>query len=202
MRRLRGVMAAVGLGLFAQSALAAIDAPAGHYVLESNHGYITFSYSHLGFSTPHVGFTDFEVDLIFNPAAPEQSRLLVTIDADSVSSRVDEFDEHLAGEQFFDTTNYPTITFRSTKIVLGDANTAVITGDLTIKEQTQRVRLDAVLNKAGIHPMLEKPVMGFNAQASLERSDWGMDYAIPMVGDDINLYVSVELQLEELQAVP
>lgn len=184
-------------GVAAQLGWAAAEVPAGTYVLENTHAYITFSYSHLGFSTPHVGFNEFEVTLDFDAEAPQQSKLVVSIAADSIDSRVDEFDEHLLGERFFDTANHPTITFEATGIELGEANTATVSGDLTIKGQTHPVELAVVLNKAGMHPMLKKPVMGFNAQATLSRSQWGLGYAVPMVGDEVRLYITVELQAAE-----
>lgn len=173
---------------------AAIDVPSGRYELENTHGYITISYSHLGFSTPHVGFNTFEVDLDFDASAPEKSTLAVSIDAKSVDSRVAEFDEHLNGDRFFDTSNHPTITFTATGISMQEDGKATISGDLTIKGQTHPVTLDATLNKAGNHPMLKKPVMGFNAEGTVKRSMWGLGYAAPMVSDEVNLFITVELQ--------
>jgi polyisoprenoid-binding protein YceI len=188
-----GVLGSVLALIVSQSAIGAVDVPSGHYVLEKTHAYITFSYSHLGFSTPHVSFTDFEVDLRLDAENPENSTLAVTIDADSVESRVDEFNEHLVDERFFHTAEFPTITFKSTKVAMGEANSATVTGDLTIKGQTHPVELAVVLNKAGNHPMLKKPALGFNAETRLNRSEWDLGYAVPMVSDAVNLYVSVEL---------
>jgi polyisoprenoid-binding protein YceI len=173
------------------------DVPSGTYVLDETHGYITFSYSHLGFSTPHVGFTDFAVTLNYDAEAPERSRLNVIIQADSVDSRVAEFNEHLVDERFFHTTEYPTITFDSTAIEMTGDNTGQVTGNLTIRDQTHPVTLDVTLNKAANHPMRGKPFLGFNAQTEVMRSQWGLDYAVPAVGDAVDLYISVELMAAE-----
>jgi len=183
----------VGLAVLPAFASAAIEVPSGHYVLEPTHAYITFSYSHLGFSTPHVAFTSFDVDLQFDAEKPGSSSLSVSIDPNSVESRVEEFNEHLVGERFFDTTNHPDITFTSTGVEFDGETKAKVTGDLTIKGQTHPVTLDATLNKAGNHPMLKKPMMGFNAEATVPRSQWGLGYAVPMVGDEVNLFITVEL---------
>lgn len=176
---------------------AVADVPSGPYVLEDTHGYITFSYSHLGFSTPHVGFTDFDVNLDYNAEDPARSQLDVTIAADSIESHVEEFNGHLVDERFFHTAKYPTITFTSTSIEMTGDNTAQVTGDLTIKDQTHPVTLDVTLNKAANHPMRGKPFLGFNAQAEVMRSQWGLDYAVPAVGDAVDLYISVELMPAE-----
>ena len=190
-------LAILTLTVLARSATAAIDVPAGRYVLENTHAYITFSYSHLGFSTPHISFTEFDVDLQLDAANPANSSLQVTIDADSVESQVDEFNEHLVGERFFDTANHPSISFKSTSVALGTADTATVSGDLTIKGITHPVVLEANLNKAGNHPMLKKPVAGFNAQTKVLRSAWDLGYGVPMVGDEVTIYISVELQQAE-----
>ncbi|MEM8768936.1 MAG: YceI family protein [Pseudomonadota bacterium] len=182
-----------GTLFFNVNAAADIEAPSGTYVVESTHAYITISYSHLGFSTPHVGFNDFDVTLEFDAAAPENSTLNVVVDATSVDSRVADFDDHLNGEDFFQTDMYPEITFASTKIEMTGPDTALITGDLTIKDQTHPVTLEATLNKAGMHPMLKTTVMGFNASATLNRSQWGLGYAVPMVGDEVDLEITVEM---------
>ena len=203
-KHLSGIIVTILFGVFAHTAFAASstssvmgDVPSGHYVVEKDHAYITFSYSHLGFSTPHIAFDDFDVDLQLDADNPQNSTLKVTIDANSIQSQVDEFDEHLVGERFFDTAKYPLITFTSSSVVMDGSDTAAITGDLTIKGQTHSVKLDTKLNKAGTHPMLKKPVAGFNAEAKVLRSAWDLGYGIPMVGDEITLYISVELQKSE-----
>ena len=185
------------LGLWAASAQAAIDAPSGTYGLDKTHAYITLTYSHLGFSNPHVGFNDFDVALELDAEAPENSEVSVTIQAASIDSRVDEFDEHLVGERFFDVANHPTITFVSTGIEMTSDATANITGDLTIKGITKPVVLEATLNKAAMHPMLKAPTLGLSAIASLKRSDWDLGYAVPMVSDEVQLYLTVELPKQQ-----
>ena len=92
------------------------NVPSGVYTLDSSHGYITFTYSHLGFSNPRVGFNRFETKLELDSSNPENSAIGVTIDASSIDSRVAEFNDHLNGDDFFNTAEYPTITFESTKV--------------------------------------------------------------------------------------
>lgn len=185
------------LVLFALSlpAVAAINAPSGTYGLDKTHAYITVTYSHLGFSNPHLGFNDFDVKLTLDADAPAESRFEVTIDAASVDSRVDEFDEHLIGERFFDVAKHPQIVFTSSSITMTSDATATIVGDLTIKGITKPVTLEATLNKAAMHPMLKRPTLGVSAVGELRRSDWNLGYAVPMVTDEVQLYLSVELPL-------
>ncbi len=167
--------------------------PSGAYELENTHGYITFSYNHLGFSTPHVGFNTFDVALEANSEDPTQSSVNVTIDAASIDSRVAEFDKHLNGADYFDTANHPEITFKSTKMVATGTSTFDVTGDLTIKGVTKPVTLNATINKADNHPMRGVPTIGLSATGSLSRSEWGLGKYVPAVGDEVRIYITVEL---------
>jgi polyisoprenoid-binding protein YceI len=189
----RNAIAATLLG-FAFNAAADLSAiPSGAYGLDKTHGYITFSYSHLGFSNPHVGFNAFDVALDLNSANPEKSALNVTIDATSIDSRVDEFDGHLNGEDFFDTANHPSITFKSTSIESTGEDTFNVAGDLTIKGNSKPVVLEATINKAANHPMKKVPSIGATATAKLSRTAFGLSAHTPYVGDEVTIYIDVEL---------
>ncbi len=169
------------------------DVPSGEYTLDSSHGYITFTYSHLGFSNPRVGFNRFDTTLELDSSNPENSVVEVSIDASSIDSRVAEFNEHLNGGDFFNTGEYPTITFKSTKVVTTGENTFDVTGDLTILGTTRPVTLATTINKAGDHPMQNVPTVGVSASATLLRSEWGLGAYVPAVSDEVELSIEVEL---------
>ena len=169
------------------------DVPSGTYTLDSSHGYITFTYSHLGFSNPRVGFNSFDATLELDSSKPENSQIEVTIDASSIDSRVAEFNEHLNGTDFFNTAEYPTITFTSTKVVATGENTFDVTGDLTILETTRPVTLTTTINKAANHPMRNVPTVGVSASTTLMRSEWGLGAYVPAVSDEVELSIEVEL---------
>ncbi len=178
-------------------AVLAWDVPSGEYGLDKTHGYITFSYSHLGFSNPHVGFDRFEVVLDADAEDPSRSQLEVSVDAASINSRVAIFDEHLNGENYFDTANHPDITFESTAVTSTGENTFDVFGNLTIKGISKPVTLNATINKAANHPFLSVPTIGVTAIAQVLRSDWNLSRAIPMVSDEISIFIDVELPLKQ-----
>jgi polyisoprenoid-binding protein YceI len=182
---------ALALSLGAHAELG--DMPSGAYVLDKAHGYITFTYDHLGFSTPHVGFRSFDVSLDLDSANIENSKIDVLIDATSVDSRVDVFNGHLNGENFFDTENHPEITFTGTNIASTGDDTFDITGDLTIKGITKSVTLNATLQKADMHPMRKVASIGVTADGTLSRSDFGLSRGVPNIGDEVTLHISVEM---------
>lgn len=169
------------------------EVPSGSYMLEKNHGYISFTYSHFGFSRPHVGFRDFDVDLILDSAEPQNSRLEVTIDGGSVYSRVDEFDGHLKGSDYFDVENHPKITFTSTSVEQVEPNKLTVTGELTIKGVTLPVELDTTVNKAANHPVSNAPTIGISATTTVKRSDWGLSKYAPLVGDEVTIFIEAEI---------
>lgn len=168
------------------------DMPSGQYDMDATHAYVTFSYLHLGFSNPHVGFSEFDISLNLDSGNPMGSSLSMTINAESVYSRVEKFDEHLRGEKFFDTANFPEIRFAANDIKMDGAEFSV-TGDLTIKGVTKPATVKGKINKAAMHPMSKKPTLGISAEANVNRSDWGLDAAIPAVGDEVVIYIEAEL---------
>lgn len=169
------------------------DVPSGAYTLDNTHGYITFTYTHLGFSNPRVGFNAFDTVLELDNQDPEQSSVRVEIDAKSIDSRVPVFNEHLNSADWFNTAEYPSISFRSTSIAATGTDRFAVTGDLTIMGTTKSVTLDATINKAAEHPLREVPAIGISASAEILRSDWGLDGYVPAVSDEVTLSIEVEL---------
>ena len=183
----------VSLLLGAQLSWANFDVPTGTYELEKTHAYITFSYNHLGFSTPHLSFDAFDVTLEADAEKPENSGVTVTIEAASINSRVEEFDQHLVGADYFDVENFPTITFKSSDMTPVADNVYEVQGELTIKGVTKPLVLEATINKAGNHPLRNVPTIGLNATGTLSRSAWGLGNYVPVVGDEVTLDITVEM---------
>ena len=105
---------------------------------------------------------------------------------------VKALDEHLLKADFFDAEKYPNITFKSTKVQAVSKTKYKITGDLTIKNVTKPVVLDAVLNKQAVHPMSKAETIGFNATTSFDRSAFGVGAYVPNVGDKITVNITTE----------
>ena len=194
--------------LFAMSALLAFSAQAfddlsaaqpGTYSLEKTHAYIALSYSHQGYSRPvlHFRVMDAALELASDVTA---STVEVSIDPASIDSGVDEFDDHLRGDKFFDVANHPEAGFSSTSIVANDDGSYTLNGDLTAKGITKPVSLAVTFNKGGTHFQLKKPQLGFSASGVISRSDWDLGYAVPIVGDEVTLTIEVEFLGENAPA--
>ena len=162
------------------------------YDLDPNHTRIDFSWTHFGFSHPMGRFNRFEGDFRFDPADPTQSSVTVTIPVDSIDTGVAKLDAHLKTDEFFDVARYPTATFKSTRVERSGEHDLKVTGDLTLHGVTRPVVLDVVVNKIGQHPMAGRAAAGFDASATIRRSDFGISNYVPNVSDEIRLSISTE----------
>lgn len=160
---------------------------------DESHTRITFEVAHLGFSTMPGIFREFDVDFRFDPEAPERSSLAVTIDAAGIDMFHDGLNDHLKGEDFFDVSAHPRLTFVSTDVTPTGDGEARVSGDLTLLGVTQPVIFEVTLNRLGAHPFdPERQVAGFDAIGVLDRTAFGMDYAAPAVGADVTFRLTGE----------
>ena len=174
----------------------AIAAPV-RYDLDPNHTQVAFSWTHFGFSHPAGRFDKFDGDFRFDPADPTKSTVTVTIPVDSIDTGVAKLDAHLKGPNFFDAARYPTATFKSTHVERAGAHGLKVTGDLTLHGVTKPVVLDVVINKVGPHPMGGRAAAGFDARATIKRSDFGISNYVPNVSDEIAISITTETSLAQ-----
>jgi polyisoprenoid-binding protein YceI len=181
------------LALSALLAVATFPALAAEkYEIDPTHTQVQFTYSHLGFSNITGRFDQVQGDFRFDVADPTQSSVSITIPVQSISTGVDKLDEHLLKADFFDAAQFPTATFTSTGVTAAGEGKLAVAGDLTIHGVTRPVVLDVTINKIGEHPMRKRPAAGFDARATLKRSDFGVGAYVPMVGDEVTLSITVE----------
>lgn len=183
-----GAVAALGMGAYVPAAQAQVE----NYSFDKAHTQIFFAVNHLGFSTSRGKFTEFDGGFVFDRADPAKSSVNVTIKTASVDMSDKPWEDHLKNADFFDVEKFPDMTFKSTAIEVTGENTANITGDLTILGVTKPVTLEVVHNKSDKHPFGDKYVSGFSAKASIKRSDFGMNYGLPVIGDDVGIEIQVE----------
>ena len=167
----------------------------GVYKTDTSHAYITFSYDHQGYSRPWLRWRSWTGDLNWNPSVPEQSSITAVIDAASIDSGVDKFDEHLRSADFFEVEKFPQITFNSTSVTIDGPATAKVAGDLTIKGVTKPVTLDVKINRAADDDFAKGYKLGFSGKTAVKRSDFGVDKYTPFVGDDVEVLLEAEFVL-------
>jgi polyisoprenoid-binding protein YceI len=170
---------------------------AGTYRLDADHGKVTWTVSHFGLSWYRGQFVDLSGRLNVDPGAPERATLEVSIPLDKVGTFHAGLDAHLRNADFFDVPNHPTATFRSTRVERLGERQARVTGDFTLRGVTRPVAFVGTFNAAGVHPITKRYTIGFGGEATVKRTDFGVAYGVPAIGDEVRLDLDVEFQLQE-----
>jgi len=180
----------VATALFAAVMGGAIAAPVT-YSVDNSHTYPRFSYSHLGLSTQSSTFSKTTGTVVFDAAAKTGS-VDITIDMKSVNTGFADFNSHIQGEDFLDTSKFPTATFKSTRVVFEGDKPKSIDGVLTIKGVSKPVTLTVTSFAALQHPMAKRQALGANAYAIIKRSEFNAGKFVPLVSDEVRIDISIE----------
>lgn len=160
------------------------------YIIDKEHTAIVFLIKHAGFSSTIGQFRKFDGYIEFDREHPEKSILHVNIDPKSIQTPSDVLDDKLRGEKYFDTKKHPNIHFSSKTIKVTGEKTADITGNLQMHGAIHPVTLKVTMNKDG--DFFGTPRIGFSARGQLKRSDFGINEAIPLVSDEVELIIESE----------
>ena len=190
---IRAIAVAAALALAAGAA----SGEPRRFVLDPSHSQIVFSYNHLGFSTTYGMFSGFEGVLMLDEESPANSSVEVSFPVTSMLTGWEGRLKHFMGRDFFNAGKNDTVSFRSTGVEMRGDAAATVTGDLTVNGVTRKIALDATLNKLGRNPMSGVPWVGFDATATLKRSDFDLGRYAPAVGDEIEVLISIEARLAE-----
>jgi len=188
------VLKILTISVFSLAYASPVFAAVENYTLDPSHTNIVWFANHFGFSNPSGKFATVEGKLALDEAKPANSKVNVTVSLASVLTGVPKLDDHLRSDAFFDVAKFPTATFASDKVdVVG--KTAKVHGNLTLHGVTKPVTLDVALNKIGDSPITKKKTAGFSATTVIKRSDFGINYALPGVADDVKLTIESEATL-------
>jgi polyisoprenoid-binding protein YceI len=163
---------------------------AGTYTVEPTHTRVLMANSHMGFTTWYSQFTNVAGTLTLNPKALGTSTLDITIPSNTISTSNTKLDGELNSPEWFDTAKYPTIAFKSTKIVRTGHDTARVTGELTFHGVTLPETLNVTFNGSGVNMLSHQYTVGFNATGTIKRSDFGVKTYVPLIGDDVSIIIS------------
>ncbi len=179
--------------LLAAVPMSGIAAPE-KFTIDPTHTYPHFKISHLGFSTMQGRFNETSGKITVDTANKTGS-VDITINAASVDTGMKKRDDHLRSPDFLNAAEFPEITYKSNKVTINSDNSAKVEGELTIMGTTKMVAMDVSRMNCGIHPMdpkKQKYVCGFDATANIKRSDFGINYGLPAIGDDMALSFEIE----------
>ena len=185
---MRKILLAAALFAVAGSAFAAPVT----YKIDPNHTNVLASWSHFGFSNPSLNFGQADGAIVYDADKVSDSSVQVTLPLTGLSALAEDFYDHLTSADWFDAAKHPSATFKSTKVEAAGEGKLKVTGDLTVKGVTKPVVLDVKLNKAGEQPMAKRAAIGFDATATVKRSDFGLGKYAPNVSDEVSLRITTE----------
>ena len=168
----------------------------GTWEIDAAHSTVGFAAKHAMIATTRGHFTTFKGGATIDAEQPETSTAWLEIDSGSVVTGVEQRDNHLRSADFWDAETHPKITFRSTSAKL-DGDDLILTGDLTIKGNTQPVDITWEFNGVAKDPYGNWKA-GFDGHASVNRKDWGLNWNAALetggflVSDKVKLVLEVE----------
>jgi polyisoprenoid-binding protein YceI len=165
--------------------------------IDSSHTRTGFSVKHLVISDVKGEFGKTAGKVQIDDADLSKSSVEVTIEVGSVDTRDEKRDNHLKSADFFDAAKFPTITFKSTKVVAGKDGALTLTGNLTMHGVTKPVTLEGSITKAITDPWgLTRRGASFTGK--LDRKEWGVSWSKvtdvgAVVGDEVKLDIQAEV---------
>jgi polyisoprenoid-binding protein YceI len=189
---------ALTAGLAAALSLPALAANS-NWQIDPAHSSAQFSVRHMAISTVRGAFSKVTGSVVFDDKDVSKSTVEVTIDANSVDTRVPDRDNDLRSEKFFDVAHYPSITFKSKRVEQVAPGKLKVTGDLTIRGTTKEVVLDVEGPTAPMKDPWGNTRNAATATTKINRQDFGvkwnatLDNGGVVVGDDVSIIIDVEL---------
>ncbi len=176
--------------LLLSPATQADPAKPGHYQIDPAHTSVLFSINHLGYSDLNGRFDDVEGEFDLNPKG--KSKLIIRIKTASIDTNHKKRNEHLRSPDFFNARQYPLITFTSTQVKYNAKNEPIsISGNLKLHGKIRPLTLTIQAKRAANDPWGNYR-SGYAATTSLKRSDFGMNYMLGDIGDEVKLKISLE----------
>lgn len=180
------------LAVAAATVMTAGAAQAATYAIDPTHTFVTFEISHFGATTNRGRFDKKQGTVEFDRAA-KTGKVDITIDTTSVNTGTPPFDKHLQSADLFDAGKHPTIKFVSDKFSFNGDKVSEVTGQLTLLGKTAPITLKATQFNCYDSPMLKREVCGGDFEATIDRTQWGMNYGVEWgFPKNVRLVVQIE----------
>jgi len=169
-----------------------MSAQAASYAIDPAHTYVTFEIGHFGTSTNRGRFDKKEGKIEFDRAG-KNGKVEITIDTTSVNTGFAAFNTHLQSADLFDAAKFPTMKFVADKFSFNGDKVSEVTGNLTLLGKTNPLSLKATNFNCYDSPMLKREVCGGDFEATLDRSQFGMNYGLDWgFPKNVRLVIQVE----------
>lgn len=160
------------------------------FVLDPGHTFPSFEIRHQGISTMRGKFNRSQGRVVLDPQGT--SSIEVSVDASSGDTGHDGLNQKLLGSSFFSTARFPDIRFSAGNVEFADGKPVRAHGNLTLLGVTRPVTLEIRDYACTLQFLTRRPMCGADVHAVIKRSDFGMNFGIPLIGDEVKLAVEVE----------
>ncbi len=174
---------------------------AGTWDIDQVHSDVSFTVRHMMVSKVRGHFRSFSGEIV-TAVEPAVSAVEARIDLASIDTNNEDRDKHLLSSDFFDLERFPVMEFRSTGVRPGHRDAYLVDGDLSLHGVSRPVTLELEVNGFGQDPYGGYRA-GFSATTEIRRSDFGMDFNMPMdgggvvVGDVVKINIEIEAILRK-----
>ena len=172
-----------------------VKVPAGIWKVDRAHSSVAFEVKHMMIATVRGHFSSFDGTLVADED-PERSHAHGWVEVASIDTGSPDRDAHLRSPDFFDVERYPRIIFDSTRIEWVQAGVYRVWGDLTIKDVTREVEVEATVQGAGEDPWGTERV-GVAIRGSINRMEFGLTWQQALasggllVGEEVKVLVDI-----------
>ncbi len=167
------------------------EVPAGTYEIYSDETLVRYTVDHMGFNDYWGTFAGATGSLKIDPKDLAAAKLDVTIPIFQLETTNRDLDAELYSSMFFDYIKFRDMHFVSTEIKRTGPRTALVTGDLTIRDVTKPVTLNVTFHGGGVNNFVGEDIfLGFDATGSVKRSEFGLGKWVPIVSDETRIFIS------------
>lgn len=164
---------------------------ADKYNIDPVHSSVVFGIKHFGVNNFYAVFKEVAGTIVFDSEDPSKSSVDINIPVESVDTRNPKRDQHLLSPDFFDSKQFPLLSFKSTKVE-GRGNDYKITGDFTLHGVTKSITVD-FKKSPEVKGMAEGELRsGGETTFTIKRSDYGMNFMQGPLGDEVNIILSFQ----------
>jgi len=169
-----------------------------NWQFDTAHTHIGFTGRHLMVATVRGEFEKFSGTVEFDEHDLTRSKAEIQIEAASVNTHNVQRDEHFRSADFFDVEHFPSITFKSKRVIMHDEHHGQLIGDLTIGNITREIVLEGEYAGVSQTPWNTYSA-GFSLHCKVNRKDWGLNWNMVLAGgglvasDEITLTIDLEL---------
>jgi len=166
----------------------------GSYGLDQSHAALLFKVQHLGLSTYVGRFNTLDASLEFNPGKLAETRLTALVDMASIDINDESLAKRIRGPQWFNVGKYPQAKFSTLEVKPLSENRFGFIGQLDWRGIIKPITLTVTFHGGANNILTGKYTLGFSAEGHFNRSDFGLDAYLPLVGDRIELEGHAEFQ--------